>query len=133
VLLFPFRPSHAPTGEGSNANWSAGVAAELPPGPTSEIPTSPVPRGLVAIICLADETVTLRARVRPKLTAIPRTKPLPVIVTRVPPACGPLLGDIAAITGAARAAAGVAADARSEVSAMAARRARSRGMGLQPE
>jgi hypothetical protein len=95
-----------------------------------------VPRGLVATICVAEVTVTLRAGARPNLTDMPRTKPLPVIVTRVPPVWGPLLGDIAAITGAAAPAGDVvvvAADANSEVSAMAALRARSRGMGLRPE
>jgi hypothetical protein len=47
--------------------------------------TVPVPAGETAVIDVADVTVKLFALVAPNLTAVVPVKPLPVIVTDVPP------------------------------------------------
>ena len=46
-------------------------------------------------------TVTLVAAVVPKSTVVAPVKPVPVMVTNVPPAAGPLLGLIPVTVGAA--------------------------------
>ena len=51
-----------------------------------------MPAGLSAVIVVLLTTVTLVAAVVPKSTAVAPVKPLPVIVTNVPPTSGPLLG-----------------------------------------
>jgi hypothetical protein len=53
----------------------------------------PEPDGLVAVILVADTTTTLLACADPNLTVAPRMKPVPVMVTRVPPAAGPWAGE----------------------------------------
>src|ERR1035437_6824331 len=50
-----------------------------------------VPGGETAVIAVSELTVELAAR-PPKLTAVAPVKPLPAIVTLVPPAAGPLTG-----------------------------------------
>ena len=62
----------------------------MPPGPgvTTVTSTTPVPAGLVAVICVAELTTTLVAAVVPKFTAVAPVKSVPVIVTVVPPADG---------------------------------------------
>ena len=55
--------------------------------------------GVVAVIAVLLLTVTLVAAVPPKLTAAPETKLLPLIVTAVPPAVAPLLGEMLLIVG----------------------------------
>ena len=54
--------------------------------------TAPEPAGLVAVIEEAEFTVTLDAVVEPKLTLAPAPKPVPAIVTAVPPSVLPELG-----------------------------------------
>ena len=54
--------------------------------------TVPLPAGELAVIEVAELTVTEPAAVPPKLTVSPEAKPVPVIVTLVPPATGPLVG-----------------------------------------
>jgi hypothetical protein len=51
------------------------------------------PRGDVAVICVALTTTTFVAAALPNVTVAPEAKLVPVIVTAVPPAGGPLLGD----------------------------------------
>ena len=55
--------------------------------------TVPVPAGDVAVICVAESTVNEACRrgprTRPRFAPV---SPVPVIVTEVPPACGPLFG-----------------------------------------
>ena len=52
-----------------------------------------VPAGLVALIEVADTNVTAVPAFAPNITVVaPDTKPVPVIVTTVPPATGPLVG-----------------------------------------
>ena len=83
-------------------NWSAGDVAEVPPGVTTVTSTVPVPAGLSAVIEVSLTTVTLVAGVAPKSTAVAPVKPVPVIVTGVPPASVPLVGLKAVTVGAAK-------------------------------
>ena len=52
----------------------------------------PLPTGLSAVIVVAFTTVKSVARFGPKSTAVAPVKPVPVIVTMVPPSNGPALG-----------------------------------------
>ena len=61
----------------------------------------PVPAGEVAVIDVAELTVKPVAAVAPNLTAVAPVKPVPVIVTLVPPAVGPAVGEIEVTVGAA--------------------------------
>ena len=58
---------------------------------TVTVPALPV--GVVAVIVVPFTTVTFVAAVPPNVTVAPATKFVPVIVTAVPPATGPTLGD----------------------------------------
>src|SRR6266849_6605530 len=74
-------------------NWSAGVVGDVPPGVVTL--TSAVPgqcAGDVAVIEVAELTTTPVAGKPPKLTLESAVKLVPVIVTGVPPASGPLVG-----------------------------------------
>jgi hypothetical protein len=55
--------------------------------------TAPLPAGVVAVICVALTTTTFVAAALPNVTVAPDAKFVPVIVTAVPPAGGPLFGD----------------------------------------
>src|SRR4030081_2648941 len=57
--------------------------------------------GEVAVIDVALLTVNVIAAVAPKLTAVAPVKPVPVIVTDVPPAAGPFVGLTFVTVGAA--------------------------------
>ena len=61
--------------------------------------TVPVPAGEVAVIDVAELTVKPVAGVAPKLTAVAPVKPVPVMVTEVPPAVGPVVGEIEVTVG----------------------------------
>ena len=52
----------------------------------------PVPAGLSAVIEVSLTTVKFVAGIVPKSTAVAPVKPVPVIVTKVPPASGPAVG-----------------------------------------
>lgn len=55
--------------------------------------TAPVlPAGVVAVMLVLLTTVTLVAAALPKVTVAPAAKFVPVMVTAVPPAAGPLFG-----------------------------------------
>ena len=56
--------------------------------------------GATAVIDVAELTVTLVAATLPKLTVLPDANPVPVMVTEVPPAVGPLVGLTAVTVGA---------------------------------
>jgi hypothetical protein len=60
-----------------------------------------VPAGLVAEIVVLFTTVTFVAAALPNVTLAPAAKFVPVIVTAVPPATGPLLGETLLTVGAA--------------------------------
>jgi len=55
--------------------------------------------GAVAVIEVAEFTVTPVAAVDPNLTVFPEANPVPVMVTDVPPAVGPLVGLTAVTVG----------------------------------
>ena len=63
--------------------------------------TVPAPAGEVAVIWVAELTVNPVAAVAPNVTAVAPENPVPVMVTVVPPARGPALGEIEVTTGAA--------------------------------
>ena len=62
--------------------------------------TVPVPAGDVAVIWVAELTLKVVAAVAPKVTAVAPVKLVPVIVTVVPPAPGPDVGEIDVTVGA---------------------------------
>ena len=73
-------------------NRSAADVADVPAGDMTVTSTEPVPAGPSAVIVVSLTTVTPIAAVVPKSTAVAPVKPAPVIVTKVPPAVGPLVG-----------------------------------------
>src|SRR5437879_2032054 len=72
-----------------------------PPAVVTVTSTVPVPAGDVAVIELAEFTLKLAALAEPNLTLETSLKLVPVIVTAVPPAEGPLLGLTPTTDGAA--------------------------------
>ncbi len=81
--------------------WSAALVALVPPAVVTVTSTRPVPGGLVAEIEVALLTVKELAPVVPNLTALAAVRLVPVIVTEVPPAAGPLVGAIELTVGGA--------------------------------
>jgi len=77
-------------------NVSALVTGLVPAGVMTVTSTTPVPAGGVTVIDVAEKAVTLPApepEPAPKLTTgVPGVKLVPVIVTTVPPAVGPVFG-----------------------------------------
>ena len=73
-------------------NWPAVTGTLVPSGRVTVILTTPEPAGDVAVIWLAELTVNPVAAVLPNLTAVISVNPVPLIVTAVPPAVGPLAG-----------------------------------------
>src|SRR5215831_2956698 len=67
--------------------------ALVPPAVVTVTLTVPVPAGLVAVILVADTNVTPVPAFAPNLTVAPLAKPVPVMVTTVPPPVGPDEGD----------------------------------------
>ncbi len=57
--------------------------------------------GDLAVICVAELTVKEVATMLPNLTEVAPVKPVPVIVTIVPPAIGPELGETPVTVGTA--------------------------------
>jgi hypothetical protein len=78
-------------GGGVKMNWSSGLVALVPPAVVTVMSTVPDPAGLVADICVELSTVKIAA-LPPKLTSVAPVRSVPVMVTAVPPAAGPLLG-----------------------------------------
>lgn len=72
----------------------------MPPGVTTVTSTVPLPGGLVAVISVSECTV-ITALTLLKLTSVAPVKPLPVMVTLLPPAPVPLAGEIAVTCGRA--------------------------------
>jgi hypothetical protein len=97
-----FGETELTVGSAMNVNWSAGEIAEVPP--TVVTVTSTVPAelaGEVAVTSVSESTVKPAAGVVPKVTAAASLKPVPEIVTEVPPAVGPEVGAIELTVGAA--------------------------------
>jgi len=81
---------------------SADEVADVPPVVvTVTFTVVALSAGLLAVICVAELTVTLPLLVAPKATVAPEMNPVPVIVTDVPPVVGPLLGLTPETVGAA--------------------------------
>ena len=80
--------------------WSAAAVADVPPAVVTVTATVPVPEGEVAVIDVA-ESVVIVAGVAPKVTALAEPRFVPEMVTEVPPAVEPLVGEIELTVGAA--------------------------------
>ncbi|CAM3245069.1 hypothetical protein JANLI_04620 [Janthinobacterium lividum] len=68
--------------------------ALVPPVVVTRTSTVPVPLGAVAVICVALLTVKPLAAVAPNVTAVVLLKPVPVMMTLVPPVAGPAVGEM---------------------------------------
>jgi hypothetical protein len=89
-------------GAATNVNWSAALVALVPPIEVTVTSTvAAACAGDVALIDVSEFTVNDAAAVPPKLTADAPVNPVPVIVTEVPPAAGPLFGETLVTAGAA--------------------------------
>ena len=78
------------------------LVAEGPPGVVTVTSTIPLPAGLTAVICVSLFTVKLLTADGPNRTWLAPVKPLPMIVTVVPPAAGPDVGEMLIIFGTTR-------------------------------
>ncbi len=78
-------------------NRSASLGALVPSGVVTPTATVPVPGGAVAVIWVGPSTRKPVAGTEPKATAVAPVSAVPVIVTAVPPAAGPL-GGLSAVT-----------------------------------
>ena len=81
-------------------NLSADPTPLVPESVVTVTSTVPVPPGAVALIPVAEITEKCVATFVPKSTSVAPLKLLPLIVTSVPPAAGPLPGATAFTTGA---------------------------------
>ena len=84
-------------------NWSAALAALVWPLTVAVTSTVPLPTGLLAAQVVVVLQLTDVPADPPKATVVApgaALKPVPVIVTTVPPVAGPLLGLIPVIVGA---------------------------------
>ena len=82
---------------------SAALVALVIPATVTVTSTTPLPAGLVALQLVVLAQLTPLAAVAPKRTVVAPAvvlKPVPVIVTTVPPPAGPLVGVIALTVGA---------------------------------
>ena len=78
--------------------WSFTEVADVPAGVVTVTSTVPEPAGLVAVICVALLTVKL-AVVLPNFTAVAPVKPVPVMITLLPPIGEPAVGEMLDTTG----------------------------------
>ena len=80
---------------------SAEVFELVPPGVVTVMSTlvPAVPGGEVALMVVAETGVTVFDAVPPNATAVPVTKPVPMMFTTVPPATGPVVGVMAVTRG----------------------------------
>ena len=81
-------------------NWSAALVALVPPAVVTVTSTVPLPAGDVAVIEVALLTVTDVAAVLPNFTLVAPVRFVPVMVTLVPPALGPVFGLMLVTVGA---------------------------------
>jgi len=89
-------------------NRSADDMADLPPNVATVTSTDPAPAGATAVSEVAEVKVTLVAGVKPNATVakgdmkpLP-VKPVPVMMTRVPPVSGPVVGLMPVTVGTAK-------------------------------
>jgi hypothetical protein len=84
-------------------NWSSLVAGLVPEGVVTKMSTEPeAPAGATAVILVEEDTLTLVAGTVPKSTLVAPLKLVPLMVTVVPPAIGPLVGEIEVTAGNVR-------------------------------
>src|SRR5205823_1380537 len=77
------------------------LVALVPPAVVTVTSSVPVPAGDVAVILVALLMVKEVALLLPNLTAVAPVKLVPLMVTEVPPAAGPLVGEIEVTVGTA--------------------------------
>ena len=81
-------------------NLSPATRAPVPPGVVTVTLITPAARaGEVMVILVLEFTVRPVPAPGPNLTAVAPVNPVPVTVTRVPPAVGPLVGEMTVIVG----------------------------------
>jgi hypothetical protein len=84
-------------------NWSAGDVPDVPLAVFTVTSTTPTAwAGAVTVIEVSEFTVKLVAAAVPKWMALAPVKPLPLIVTTVPPPLGPVAGVTPVTTGPLR-------------------------------
>ena len=81
-------------------NSSFAFTVEVPLAVVTVISTVPVPAGAITVMLVSLFTLKLVAAVEPNLTLVVPVKPVPVMVTLVPPARGPLVGLMLLMLGA---------------------------------
>jgi hypothetical protein len=86
-------------GTGAYVNTSPLTAAEVPAEEVTCTSTAPVPAGLTALTDVAEMLVTAVPGTPPKVTPVVPDRAVPVMVTVVPPATGPLVGAIEVTAG----------------------------------
>lgn len=80
---------------------SLAPVGDVPPGVVTVTSTVPADSaGDVSVQTVADKQLTTLPGKTPKLAVMPKTKPVPEIVTTVPPGSGPALGLIPVMLGA---------------------------------
>jgi hypothetical protein len=79
-------------GEVVYVNRSVELVGLVPAGVVTVTSTVPVPAGDTAVIEVDELTTMPVALAKPNLTAVAPVKPLPVIVTELPPAVDPEVG-----------------------------------------
>ena len=75
-------------------NRSAVIVALVPPGVVTFTSTVPLPAGLTAVICVLLFTVKRLAATVPNSTLLAPVKLFPRMITLVPPASGPDVGEM---------------------------------------
>ena len=81
-------------------NWSAADVALVPPRVVTVISTIPAElAGEMAVIFVAEITVKPEALIIPNITVVAPVNPVPVIITVVPPAAGPDIGEMLVTAG----------------------------------
>jgi hypothetical protein len=87
-------------GTGEYTNLSEGEVTLVPPGVVTVISIVPAAwAGEVTFIRVSESTVKTEAESVPNRTSVVPVKPVPVIMTNVPPATGPVAGEIPEMAG----------------------------------
>jgi hypothetical protein len=74
---------------GAKAKLLPAVMPDVPDGVVTVTSTLPVPGGVTTTICVSEITPNGVAFAEPKVTAVAPVRPVPTMVTLVPPAAGP--------------------------------------------
>jgi hypothetical protein len=108
VMVTPVAPVAGPVlgetfvtvGAAAYVKWSAADVPEVPLEVVTVTSTVEVPAGEVAVTWVDELTVNVLAALVPNVTAVAPVRFVPVIVTLVPPAVGPLEGETLVTVGA---------------------------------